>query len=147
MKRSLTLVCLLCSFAPALTAGAETPPGRYTVTSGTVVDTRTNLTWQRNLDAGSYTHAAAITYCANLVLASFSDWRLPLISELLTLVDPTRSSPAIDTAAFPSTPSDLFWASSLSVVSAGDAWDVNFTGGGSGFSNTGSNMYRVRCVR
>jgi hypothetical protein len=35
---------------------------------------------------------------------------MPTAKELLTLVDFTRSKPAINGDVFPSTPSDVFWA-------------------------------------
>ncbi len=58
---------------------------------GTWVDPATYLIWeepQGNKGAGGMgpTHAAAQTYCDNLKLAGVSDWRLPTINELRTLV-------------------------------------------------------------
>jgi len=146
---AVAFVCLMCLLAPALPASADAPPGRYTVASGTVQDTRTGLTWQRAVDANTYTQPNAISYCTGLTLAG-GGWRLPKVSELLTLVDPTKSSPAIDATAFPSTPGGYFWSSSAYVGAggAGDAWYVDFMTGLSSHSPTGSTAsYRVRCVR
>lgn len=130
-------------FASSGSSGA--PPGRYTINSGTVKDTRTGLTWQQSVDAGSYTGANAKTYCGGLSLAG-TGWRLPTISELLTLVDPTKYSPAIDPTAFPATPTDWFWSSSPYVGSSGTAWLVYFYGYSS-YTDTNSSTYHVRCVR
>src|SRR5262249_13514688 len=65
------------------------PPGRYTVNAGTVTDALTGLVWLQAVDDCSYTQADAIAHCASLTLGG-SSWRLPLVSELLTLVDTTQ---------------------------------------------------------
>jgi len=131
------------------------PPSRYTVTNGTVYDTLTQLTWQQAVPAAPVaagcsgtgcTQAGAIAYCAALPLDG-GGWRLPQVSELLTLVDPTQFNPAIDPTAFPSTPAEDCWSSSAYVGAAGDAWAVYFYVGNSyAYYNTGSTR-RVRCVR
>jgi RimJ/RimL family protein N-acetyltransferase len=56
------------------------------------------------------------------------------VSELLTLVDPTSSAPAIDETAFPSTPSEWTWSSSAEVGAHGWVWGVDFDDGSS-FTN------------
>jgi hypothetical protein len=112
----------------------------------TVQDNRTGLIWQR-ASSETMTRSDALNYCSGLSLAGTSDWRLPTINELLSIVDDTRSFPAIDPSAFPSTESDHFWTSSpLASASEIGAWYVHFSYGTSGYSNT-SSAYRVRCVR
>ena len=131
----------------ALPALADAPSGRYTFpTNGTVYDTRTKLTWQRMLDDVDYTQSAAVSYCTSLSLDG-TGWRLPSVDELLTLIDPTKYSPAIDQTAFPgANTSFTFWSSTLGAGPAGRAWGVYF-------SNGASNRYdvttktRARCVR
>src|SRR5664279_4073220 len=78
-------------------AGADAPAGRYTVTSGTVYDSKTKLTWQQVVPATGYIWAAAKTYCVG-VGASLggTGWRLPTRNELLTIVDYSRTNPSID---------------------------------------------------
>jgi hypothetical protein len=127
---------------------ADAPPGRYGVSAGIVKDNRTGLSWQQNVDAGSYSWANAKTYCQSLTLNA-SGWRLPTYKELLTLIDPTRASPnpLIDANAFPSTPADSFWTASPYVGAAGHAWFVNFGVGGPSNDSDASILHRVRCVR
>jgi hypothetical protein len=84
--------------------------------------------------------AEAKAYCASLSLGGVSGWRLPAVMELRTIVDLTRTSPSIDVAAFPGTPSEHFWTSSPY------AWDVDFVDGYSYSLDVGFH-YRVRCVR
>jgi hypothetical protein len=63
---------------------------------GTITDQNTGLIWQRSLDfdgngkvnaADKLTFAAASSYCENLTLAGSSDWRLPDIKTLDSLMD------------------------------------------------------------
>lgn len=64
--------------------------------NGTVTDNVTGLIWQQspNTDGDSdidaddkLTHTEAQTYCENLTLGSNSDWRLPDIKQLYSLID------------------------------------------------------------
>ena len=128
------------------TGSGGAPPTRYTLSDDTVKDNRTDLTWQREVAASVYAQAAAVTYCSDLELGGSSDWRLPAVSELLTLVDPTSSAPAIAETAFPSTPSEWTWSSSANLGQFGGAWGVDFEDGSS-FTNGGSYEAHVRCVR
>jgi hypothetical protein len=124
-------------------------PQTYDTTSvdGVVADSVTGLKWQRDVDTQTHTWPEAEQYCAKLGLAG-GGWRVPSRIELVSLVDFTRSSPVIDADAFPSTPAERFWTSSLSAADPANGWTVNF-----GFnadivqtSDVG-NPYRVRCVR
>jgi len=68
----------------------------------TVAAARTQLTWS-NLPycTETMTYQQASDWCASW--RSGEGWRMPTTKELLTLVDPTRSAPAID-AVFSGTP-------------------------------------------
>lgn len=141
MKHRFPFACVLALVVTAFPAGADAPPGRYMVGSGTVYDARTQLTWQQTPLASSYNFANATMQCALLGGA----WRLPTRAELLTLVDPTLYNPAIDPVAFPSTPTTLFWTSSARAGLTNYVWAVDFISGYS-FANDVSVTYRVRCV-
>jgi hypothetical protein len=122
------------------------PPGRYTFDADTVYDARTGLTWQRAVVGMGYSQTDK--FCMNLPLAG-GGWRLPSVSELLTLADPTRLTSAIDTTAFPNTPATLFLSASW--YAAGGPWLVNFDDGQSipGLI-TGQDLstsHPIRCVR
>ncbi len=86
-------------------------------TDGTVTDPSTGLTWMRCAMGQTWTgstcsgEARTYTTCdqanaltGTVTFAGQSDWRVPNIRELLTIVDRTVSNPAIDSAAFPNTP-------------------------------------------
>jgi hypothetical protein len=136
-------LCLLALAAPGV---ADAPPGRYDLSvSGTVRDTRTSLTWQRVVSVDLRPKSSAAAYCTSLSLAG-SGWRLPQVSELLTLVDRTRNQPAIDGTAFPDTPVTWFWSSTPYAPDPTKGWRVDF---GIGYSNSFelTTVARVRCVR
>jgi hypothetical protein len=60
---TLTLAILI-----AVRAAPGAPPGRYQITADTVFDTKTGLTWQRNMPmpTGGLVYAQARSYCAGL---------------------------------------------------------------------------------
>lgn len=127
---------LFCSRASA---------GSYTDGTYIVTDNITNLVWQKQDDATGRTWEAAISYCESLSLGSFTDWRLPNVKELGSLVDDSRVGPSID-PLFTGTISSGYWSSTTYAGSTTSAWDVYFNSGSTlYYSKTGS--YYVRCVR
>jgi Protein of unknown function (DUF1566) len=129
-------------------ADASAPPLRYTrdASAGTVVDHATGLSWQLAVADGSYAQADAVAHCESSPLAG-GGWRLPTVKELLTLVDITVASPAIDSAVFPGTPAEMFWTTTpQAVTSGGSYWTVSFDYGGTQARST-EMPFRARCVR
>jgi hypothetical protein len=97
------------------------PPRRF------VVDHSTGLMWAREDTGANLTWKDAHKVCADLRLGGFSDWRLPTVRELLTLVDYERHSPAIDKDAFPTCKTSWYWTATPLASSPGDyAWFVDF---------------------
>lgn len=62
-------------------------------------------------------------------LCGAMDWRVPSRKELLTIVDNSRTGPAIDTNYFPNTRSGFCWSSSPSIHLWTAAWTVSFVNG------------------
>src|SRR5262245_10302592 len=119
------------------------PPPKHEI----VRDNVTGLEWQAIPFDKRMTWAEAEKACAALRLGGHDDWRLPTRAELLTLVDDTRHNPAIDTDAFPGTPSEWFWtATPYAADPKSYAWVVYFDGGNSDDGYRGGG-YRVRAVR
>jgi len=124
---------------------------------GTVTDKYTGLMWKKCSEPdtttncsgapNTYTWASAIAQCRGLTYAGYSDWRLPNIKELFSLVKYEGSSgPYIDTTYFPSTVSNYYWTSTTYSPNTTYAMIVGFNGGF--VSNSAkSNYYYVRCVR
>ena len=58
---------------------------------GTIFDSKTSLFWQQS-PAGKMNWQSALKYCEQLILGGKnSDWRLPNIKELFSIVDFTKS--------------------------------------------------------
>jgi hypothetical protein len=140
---SLTTWALWPMPTPASIPGLPHPAKYDIATAGIVTDKVTGLIWQRAVEATTYALSDAKTYCANLALAGFSDWRLPTRIELVSLVDFTTAGPTIDRVAFPNTPSDSFWTSSHR---GSAAWFVGFKQANVDAIGTTEDFY-VRCVR
>jgi len=113
---------------------------------GTVTDFATGLIWQQRDDAIGRTHADAITYCQGLNLAGASDWRLPNIKELTSIVDYRSDSPAIDVVAFPET-IQTYWSATPDASNANSAWFVFFIGGSVEVVPKTASSLLSRCVR
>jgi hypothetical protein len=97
-------------------------------TAVAVLDNTTNLIWSRdNVGGQRMTLDEANTACAALDLAGATDWRVPIVRELLTLVDYERCDPAIDIDAFPSAQSRAYWTITPAAWSPSSyAWYVYF---------------------
>jgi hypothetical protein len=75
--------------------------------NGTVTDNRTGLVWQQ-AEPGLMNWQGALDYCNGLELDNKTDWQLPNIKELESLVDDARYIPAIDTNFFPKANASYF---------------------------------------
>lgn len=120
--------------------------GSRFILSGTaeqvVTDAVTGLMWQKDYATGK-TWQQALPYCESLTYGGFSDWRLPNVNELTSLVNESKYNPASD---FPEMPSAWFWSSSSLVSNANLTWGVDFSRGGvTDVGKTFSND--ARCVR
>ena len=60
-----------------------------------VLDRETGLVWERTPDATRRNRRQAASACHNKEIGGRKGWRLPTISELASLVDPSRSNPAL----------------------------------------------------
>ncbi len=119
----------------------------FTKSGDVVTDSATGLAWQDNNETNGTqkTWQEAIDYCEALSLDTHDDWRLPNVNELKSIVDRSKSNPAIVTG-FEYVQSGYYW-SSTSVVGVEDlAWIVVFNYGHVNGHNKDDSRY-VRCVR
>jgi len=131
---------------------------RYTdKADGTVLDKYTNLIWKKcieGLSGSDCTTGSAINVnwkqalqqANNSTFAGKSDWSLPNIKELSSLVRLNCYLPAINEALFPNTAASLFWSSSPYSSNSSNAWPVSF-GHGNVNNYNRNRSYRVRLVR
>jgi len=128
----------------------------------TVTDTSTGLMWQQTtgtLSKAVMTWEEALSFCENLSLGGYDDWRLPNKNELLSIMD-FSTKPAINTTAFPDAlslnvfSSSNYWSSTTrKIIRAGDsqtlawdAWNIDFYYGFDDCDSK-SDYYYVRAVR
>jgi len=105
---------------------------------------------QANYDDGNYsdtTGDTATTYCENLVIDLYDDWRLPTITELMYILDYGNATNALD-PAFAHTAQGLYWSSSDAVATEGSAaWTIDFPLGSSSYWASKNELRHIRCVR
>ena len=97
----------------------------YESNDKTVYDLVTGLNWQKADDGTERTWEKALEYCENLNLDGQSNWRLPNVKELQSIVNYDRSSPSIDPVF--ECLSDTYWSSSP--LNEAYAWTANFVDG------------------
>lgn len=124
----------------------QNPAARYTLGDETVKDAATGLEWQRAVSPERLGWSDATAYCDELVAGNAADFRLPTMKELQTLIDERTFDPAIDSVAFPDTPSEQYWSSSTWSESPDQAWFVLFYDGYALYAAV-TEQYRARCVR
>lgn len=154
---------------------------RYRINGDLVTDTKTGLMWMRcslgqkwdgstcQGDATTYTWKKAIDSANNFSFAGYSDWRLPTVQELKTLVycsggQPTEwneaissgeydgcivtyNSPTIVQEVFPNTPATWEWSSTPNDTDTNHAWAVNFGKGSAPRNGDKTGAVPVRLVR
>jgi len=138
----------LACVAPGLAVRASAPSGRYTAGTGTVMDTKTKLTWQQPAGPSAMTWSAAKSYCAGLSgTLGGAGWRLPTMKELATLVDTSASSGLVlDPIAFPTSPSISGYWSATPVAGASPFVWVFGADGTEGQVQSSASSW-ARCVR
>jgi len=125
-----------------------TPTGLMWQDNSEATSTRKKWVIQTNYDAKEYDNTSgdtATTYCTDLTLGGYSDWRLPTVEELNATVDKNADGAKIKNA-FKNSVASFYWTSITNIVDSDVAWVVNFKSGvDSGYHKDG-NLY-VRCVR
>lgn len=114
-----------------------------------VTDNITKLQWQDDVTASTTTAnwtTATTSTCQNLTLGGYSDWRLPTIEELESIVNYGTYAPA-KYSEFSYMASDDYWSSTTDVSLSSDAWVVMLDYDGGNSSSSKTNSYYVRCVR
>lgn len=126
---------------------------------GTVTDNYTGLMWAKcsygqtlagdscSGGVSSKTWEQALAVTDSSTLAGYSDWRVPNVKELLSLVDYTTNNPAINSSYFPNTATyPDYWTASPRAGSSYYSWTVSFR---YGYFDYGSRSYGrfIRLVR
>lgn len=126
--------------APAAPPAPVAPITRFMDNgNGTVTDSLTGLTWLKNANCfGAQIWSAALSAANGLASGGcgLSDgsiagqWRLPNVTEWQSLVDYTRSSPALPAGhPFAGIQADNYWSSTADASNACCVWTVNLPAG------------------
>ncbi len=130
---------------------------------GTVTDKITGLMWQQSLEAApvadggtdaatatanAYNWLDAGTFCTNLRVGGYADWRLPSIIELLSVVDYSSVAPtgSIDPFFFRGPVALCVWSSTRQAGTTSNAWYVRSVPGDNNTAGFGTTC-GARCVR
>jgi hypothetical protein len=113
---------------------------------GTVTDTDTGLMWDQDTPDNAMTWESALSTFENSTWAGYTDWRLPTIQELRSLVDYSRFNPVINITYFPDTAASCYWSSTTYANGTDVAWGMYFDYGGD-YLNFKDGLYYVRAVR
>ena len=108
--------------------GVAWPNPRFTDNRDeTVTDNLTGLMWTKNAQQilGYKTWSEAITACNDLDYAGYTDWRLPNVRELQSLIDHGKGNPALPLGhPFTSILNVDYWSSTTYFLNSGLAWYV-----------------------
>jgi hypothetical protein len=123
--------------------GSDEP--RYSpVGDSVVLDTRTQLFWERGASSFAMAWDQAAAFCMAETVDG-AGWRMPTAKELATLADPRATTPPLlDTTAFPNVrPDERYWSST---GDATNAWNWVASNNTLNF-NDHSMLAGVRCVK
>jgi len=131
--------------------GVSWPATRFTaVGTDSIKDEMTGLVWLKSPDATERNFADAITWCESLS-NTYSDWRMPNVRELRSLVHYGKAAPFtwLNTAAqgFTNVQDNYYWSSTTYAFDTSGAWRVIMSNGVVGNSNKTSNSLYVWPVR
>jgi len=112
-----------------------------------VTDNITGFMWQDDSEAKTLylSWQGAKDYCDGSTLGGYSDWRLPAVEELESIVDYGRNNPSID-PTFKNVENAWYWSSTSPSGYTYGAWVVYFNNGIVSQNNKDNNDY-LRCVR
>ncbi|WPD22023.1 MAG: DUF1566 domain-containing protein [Candidatus Electrothrix scaldis] len=141
----------------------STPDSNFTDHGdGTVTDNSTGLMWKKCLEglSGTGCSGTVLTFSWATALqqpalesdTTYTDWRLPNIKELHSIIEESCHTPAINTDIFPGIPSEsVVWSSSPYAGVDTQSWNIDFSSGDMDMSPTTNDRtistYHVRLVR
>ena len=126
-------------------AGVAWPSPRFVIDIGAGVDcltdSLTGLMWMGAPSSTPDTWVNALSAANNLTLCGFTDWRLPNINELESLVnlEVTNQATFLNAQGFTGVQADLYWSSTF--AAAFNAWVVNMNDGYVNGSNKSTTRY------
>ncbi|MCO6355704.1 DUF1566 domain-containing protein [Pseudoalteromonas shioyasakiensis] len=138
-----------------------TPDSRFVINEdGTVSDSETGLMWQRCTFGQSYdsdtdtcegtsqqlTWGEALRGAENATFADYTDWHVPNVKELASILEHSCVQPSINENAFLSTKLQNYWSSTSGISRTDLAWVYQFDKGINSLHAKTSDVY-LRLVR
>jgi hypothetical protein len=104
---------------------------------GTVLDRETGLTWTKDAHIpwgqgwpNEEEWGNAVNMAIQMTIANRKGWRLPTVEELASLIDPSRSNPALPAGhPFINVQSNIYWSSTTYEFNSDFAWGVSMADG------------------
>ena len=169
LKKIIVTIAIVLCLAPAVAISQTCKPSSIPATTnfhdngdGTTTDLKTGLMWKKCPEGltGSACETGTIagftwqqalqrvqTINSSGGFAGYTDWRLPNIKELRSIVEEQCYDPSVNLETFPNTGSETFWSSSTEGASV-SVWLIDFRGGSDSYANMeGSGLFYVRLVR
>lgn len=153
-----------CTAGRPNAALAQSTPGSDFVDhgDGTVTHLPTGLMWKRCVEGRSgptcitgqlrtFSWPDALAAAEMSTFAGYTDWRVPNVKELKSIIETCGYDPAINQVMFPNTPllssGSIYWTSTSSAPRSSDVWVVVFDRGGAVVSGKGNGRSVIRLVR
>lgn len=112
------------------------------------IDIYTGLMWVRDSGNTVSSWGDGITACESSTVGGFTDWRMPTITELLSLLDFGGANPPYTYPnPFLGSYNASFWSSTTQKGTDTSAWGINYYAGSMNPGAKSSSTYRVRPVR
>ncbi len=113
----------------------------------TIYDKTTSLIWQDSKENAklSLTYAKAQNYCSKLIIDKNSEFRLPTMNELQTIIDYKNYDPAI-VKGFEHVSNDSYWTSTPFADDDKVVWLIHFKKGERYVKDKHYDRY-IRCVQ
>jgi hypothetical protein len=114
--------------------GVAWPSPRFSfmTDSNCVMDNLTGLIWARGPGtggSGTMSWSEAISYCENLSYGGRTDWRMPNVLELQSLIDFGQETYALPIGHMFKFNGNFYWSSSIYAFTRDKAWAVNIVTG------------------
>ena len=148
--------------------GVTWPNPRFTDNSdGTVTDNLTGLVWLMDANCantmshdpdftgdGKMTWMHALVFVAGFNATAYdacgagqTDWRLPNVREMHSLIDLSQYDPALPTNPFTGVQSSYYWSSTTNAENTNEAWFVRLNDGYVNYGSKDGNTFYVWPVR
>jgi hypothetical protein len=143
----LSLAAVLAS-PPSTTAQNPSSSGRFSLVVGgeAVEDKKTGLIWEQSPDLIHDTWSASLARCQTKSVGGQKGWRAPSVEELKSLIDSSRTDPALPEGhPFSNIKSEIYWSATPSKSDDIVAWQVSFFTG-EPVTDQKSGTRRIWCV-